>query len=388
MDFAGNFAWAGGNAAWSDVLSTTRASAGYAQTAAGVLVPFASNQPRITDAGLLIEEARTNLALQSQTFSNAAWAVLNLAFTDNQVAAPDGTLTGALMTNNNVNGAHFTSTQAIAVTNAAPYAFSCFAKAGTANFLQIFTGSGFALTTTWQNFNLATGALASGGASVTAAGMTALANGWYFCWFVASATSSTNSALGMALLETDLAARGNTAYQGTTKTLYTWGAQMEAGAFPTSYMPTVAATATRAAEVISLSGAAATSAIAAKAAYFETNRGQSDVSISVRVLDYASGKFVAFNSLTQLRLGNGVANADANFSGSYAGLVKIATGMDSASITSKANGSATTTVVSPWGTPSGAVYLGNTSAGANALNGYLRRAAFGVTKGVFDGLTT
>ena len=40
----------------------TRASTGYAETAAGALVAFASGEPRRTDKGLLVEEARTNLA--------------------------------------------------------------------------------------------------------------------------------------------------------------------------------------------------------------------------------------------------------------------------------------------------------------------------------------
>lgn len=41
-------------------LTTTRASTAYAQNAAGVYSSFSSNVPRITDLGLLVEEARTN----------------------------------------------------------------------------------------------------------------------------------------------------------------------------------------------------------------------------------------------------------------------------------------------------------------------------------------
>jgi len=45
--------------------SFSRASAGYAEDSAGNLIAFPANEPRITDRGLLIEEARTNAALNS-----------------------------------------------------------------------------------------------------------------------------------------------------------------------------------------------------------------------------------------------------------------------------------------------------------------------------------
>lgn len=45
--------------------SFSRTGAGTAETAAGALVSFATGVPRITDRGLLVEEARTNLLLNS-----------------------------------------------------------------------------------------------------------------------------------------------------------------------------------------------------------------------------------------------------------------------------------------------------------------------------------
>ena len=62
LDFtAGRYAMTGHyNSAFPAGWSFTRASAGVAQTKAGLLIPFASGLPRITDKGLLIEEARTN----------------------------------------------------------------------------------------------------------------------------------------------------------------------------------------------------------------------------------------------------------------------------------------------------------------------------------------
>jgi len=58
IDFANGWSLSGG--APSSLLTTTRASTAWAPNAAGVYTSFSSNTPRITDLGLLTEEARTN----------------------------------------------------------------------------------------------------------------------------------------------------------------------------------------------------------------------------------------------------------------------------------------------------------------------------------------
>jgi len=72
----------------------TRASTGYAETAAGALVAFASGAPRITDKGLLIEEARTNVALWNRDLTNAAWTKSNATAAKDQTG-PDGVANSA-----------------------------------------------------------------------------------------------------------------------------------------------------------------------------------------------------------------------------------------------------------------------------------------------------
>ena len=84
-DFLTNQAWFGGDyvgaLANTPGWSFTRASAGYAQTSAGALVSFASGVPRITDKGILIEGARTNLFLNSATGATQNVTVAAVAHT-------------------------------------------------------------------------------------------------------------------------------------------------------------------------------------------------------------------------------------------------------------------------------------------------------------------
>jgi hypothetical protein len=68
--------------------------AGYAPDCNGNLVNFAANVPRITCAGVLIEEARTNYATYSQQFDQGAqWIGSPTGLTANAGVAPDGTVT-------------------------------------------------------------------------------------------------------------------------------------------------------------------------------------------------------------------------------------------------------------------------------------------------------
>ena len=65
IDFTHGRAWAGGSTSLAVLLSTARASSGMAQNANGSWLSFAANVPRISDQGLLVEQAATNLFLHS-----------------------------------------------------------------------------------------------------------------------------------------------------------------------------------------------------------------------------------------------------------------------------------------------------------------------------------
>ncbi len=223
----------------------TRASTGYAQNAAGVLLPFATGELRRTDKGVLIEGARTNLCLQSQTFDNASWTKSAATVSADAIVAPDGTTTADKIVEDATSASH-TVYQSITLVAASVYTWSVYAKAGERTWLQLNAHDGSAHKT---YFDLANGVVGTNAAGNTAA-ITALANGWYRC------TLSRTAGVTGGFLEAGAASADNTAsYAGDiTKGLYVWGAQIEAAAFPSSYIPTTTASATRAADSLSITG--------------------------------------------------------------------------------------------------------------------------------------
>lgn len=208
----------------------------------GVVTAATNNQPRfdydpvtLACKGLLIEEARTNLCLQSQALATSPWVPSSAGVasipvvTNNYAISPDGTQ-NATRVQMTLNGGTTTSdysilTQNITVTSAATYSASFYAKTndGTTKTIQFRDGGSAAIfnvnktiTPQWQRFTV----------SGTAANTLCSFRFWL---------------------------RGS---QGTSNDcdISIYGAQLEAGAFATSYIPTTTAALTRNADVATMTG--------------------------------------------------------------------------------------------------------------------------------------
>lgn len=177
--------------------------------------------------GLLVEEARTNLLTYSADFTNAAWTLDNSGATNpvvtaNQATAPDGTLTADRIVFNKTGGT-YSRIQQSTLGASATYTFSVWMRTtsgtGTANVgLRMDTyGANCAVTGTWTRFTFT------------------------------SPVAITNPA-GQILLFDSIPGNDETA------DVLVWGAQIEAGAFATSYIPTVASSVTRSADVATITG--------------------------------------------------------------------------------------------------------------------------------------
>jgi len=235
-------------------ITFTRASTGTYVGSDGLIKTATTNEARFDhnpttgeSLGLLVEEARTNLSLYSEDFSNAYWIKTDCAITDNESIAPDGTLTADLMTNTNTPGI-LASTNITKVAATRTYTASLWVKPGTGSGNTAFTMSLDAGTNVNRGraiFNLVTGintSIINDGAFTNTSGtITSYANGWY------RLTVTTTSDAATTL-------RFRPFFSTIGSTVRIWGAQVEEGAFATSYIPTTTATATRAADVASITG--------------------------------------------------------------------------------------------------------------------------------------
>lgn len=198
--------------------------------------------------GLLVEESRTNLFLQSNQF-DTTWTNSNSSETAAAGIAPDGTNTAwELRDTSDASAAAHSLTQSVPFTSGNAYTFTVWMKAGTLNEGGIAIPSAAFGAVLINRINLSTGAVISTSVNSTTV-VTPFGNGWYRIALTATATATASGSVQIRPMN------GGTTYIGTgTGTVLIWGAQLEAGAFPTSYIPTTTATVTRSADVASITG--------------------------------------------------------------------------------------------------------------------------------------
>jgi hypothetical protein len=225
----------------------------------GLIQSATANTQRIDystgTAGLLVEESRTNITIYSEDFSNVAWSSANFTLTPDDETAPDGTTTADKIIED-TGSVQPRAAQTVTLVANATYTFSMYVKvaSGTRNFaLEIRDGTttnGIRATFDLETISLVT-AVSLGNGVYASSSIKDAGNGWRRLTLTgigSSTVTSMRAAFRFTIGTT-------TVYTGNgTSGFYIWGAQLEAGAFPTSYIPTVASQVTRTADVATMTG--------------------------------------------------------------------------------------------------------------------------------------
>ena len=254
---ASTTSWRPDGANWSGTGATVTTQSTFG------IVRAATNEPRFEHDpltgvcnGLLLEQSRTNICLQSENFGTT-WTndVGLVAISVNQTTSPSGAMDADKVSENTTVSNRRITIQNQSFVSGTTYTFSCFVKAAERDFVQLRFGSAFGGQ--FQNFivgGVNAGTIGSGTGATAA--LKAYPNGWYRCSI--TATSATTGASPITIgPQVSSTATAWQPYVGTLGSgIFLWGAQVEASPTltATSYIPTTTGSAIRAQDLYTITG--------------------------------------------------------------------------------------------------------------------------------------
>ena len=229
----------------------------------GLLKTAAINEPRIEYdpttgecKGLLIEESRTNLVRWSEKFDNAAWSNVRSSIVANTVVAPDGALTGDKLVASLDNAEHYTEQYISNVSPGEWYNISICVRQAEIKSVRIRVYSspntGSSAVVDFRDMTTVSTTVL-GSAEIGDTSITAIGGGWYRL-SMAFKFNTLDTARLIRILTLNNVYSASYTGDGTSG-LYIWGAQLEVGRFPSSYIKTEASAVTRGADNASVTGA-------------------------------------------------------------------------------------------------------------------------------------
>lgn len=243
---------------FSDIVAFTRASAAWRFSSGGVLVQESANVPRLSydpaalaARGLLVEEARTNLCPVSVPGSaGGGWGLSGgSTVTPNAALGPTGQMTMTKWQRTATTSSALSKNPGNVGASAA-FCASVFVRAGTSGGYAVLRIQGTYPTRADVNISLADGStriVASANMTNVVAGSVNCGNGLWRVW-IAGTTDASGTILALLSCVDSPNAQVDFTLGTADCDCYFDGFQMEAGLFPTSYIPTTTAQVTRAAD--------------------------------------------------------------------------------------------------------------------------------------------
>lgn len=245
-------------------VSLVRATTGTIINAAGQLEVVPANSPRVDFdpvtgrcLGLLVEEQRTNLFTYSNDFTDAAWIKSNATIVPNNRVGIDGTLSMSKLVESTATLAHGMQRTVAMTGTSRTVQFLVAAGERTKLQVEVYGNTGNAgrrvlidlsNATIINQLSIGSGGLNSFNVSIVAVRSMVQVS----ITIDPTVTTGNTVSVFFAILN----ASSSVVYAGDgTSGIYLSNAQAEAGAFPTSYIPTTTAQVTRAADKLTLAGA-------------------------------------------------------------------------------------------------------------------------------------
>ena len=236
--------------------TTTRASGATRVNKEGLIEVVENDRPRIdyTDSAkgaLLLEPQSTNLFTYSEDFSNADWSKTNVTLVSDNGVSPDGTSNSDLIypTATDTNFTYVYNT--VNNVSVSQYTISAFVKSSGVNVAWLYIQSVGSVGSVYFDLSDESIQIVNGNSNTLTAEITSVSNGWYkiSCTNVTPIAITSGHGIGIS------DAKGSrTITKNGTNGMLIYGAMLEQGSYPTSYIPTQGATATRLADTASGSG--------------------------------------------------------------------------------------------------------------------------------------
>ena len=201
------------------------------------------NTPRLDYSGgatcpsLLLEPSRTNVLGQSEYFGDSSWTKTSLNITTNATTSPSGFLDASKLLPTATSGQHKIDITK-SVSSGADVALSAFVKKGEYQYCCLYEVT----SAKGRFFDLSNGTKGGTfGSAPTTSDIEPMGNDWYKISITTSVPSSTARFI-LYVCESI----SSTSFTGNGSSgIYAYGTQLEAGSYPTSYIPTYGTSQTR-----------------------------------------------------------------------------------------------------------------------------------------------
>jgi hypothetical protein len=342
-------------------------SSGLIETVNANLPRFDYNPVTLAAKGLLIEEQRRNLLTYSDQFNNANWSK-SVTITPDTVTSPDGTTNADTATK--AATAFQSVFQSVTSVSGTVYTASMYFKANTFTRASIAVISGTTDVRYWYDLSAKTvgGAISTFTTGYVGSSIEDAGNGWLRCTLTVTAQST----LTNAYFYPD---KADTATAGS---VFIYGAQLEAGSFASSYIPTTNTALTRNADDVTMTGTNFTSWYNASAGTFISTFRSATSTASVLVTDASgSGRPLYIVSGGVVRIFDGTAPINAGGTYTFGTVASAGSSYGGGTMSCALNGGTVGTGAFDGSMGTSGLYIGRNPAQPNEyIKGHIQKVAF------------